>query len=299
MGPGTGSRPARARAGFALRLSAVALMPAAIFAACGDDGDDPRSTSSTAGPSTPAASATPEDALEGELSVFAAASLTDAFRAVEEEFERVHEEVDVVFNFAGSSALATQINEGAPADVFASASGAQMGVVIDAGNAIDQAIFATNLPVVITPGDNETIADFADLANGGYTLVLAGEEVPIGEYAREILKKASGAGGLGADFSDKVLANLRSNESDVRAVLSKVQLGEADAGVVYSTDAANIADELNIIDIPEEFNVVAEYPIATLSEASNPDAAQAFVEFVLSEDGQAILAEFGFGGPGD
>lgn len=286
------------RAGMVLRLAAVVLLPIAAFTACGDDNDDNDGNPTSSTPGTSGISATPEH-IEGELSVFAAASLTEAYRAIEDAFEAAYQEVDVLFNFAGSSALATQIAEGAPADVFASANVAQMEAVLDAGHADEQFVFATNVSVVIAPADNDKITEFGDLANDGYSLVLAGEEVPIGQYAREIFAKASGPGGLGPDFADRALANLRSNESDVRAVLAKVQLGEADAGIVYATDVASIAGDVRVIDIPGQFNVVAQYPIATLTGASNPAAAEAFVDFVLSDDGQAILAEFGFGRPGD
>ena len=128
--------------------------------------------------------------------------------------------------------------------------------------------------------------------------MLAGPDVPAGKYARDIFTNASKAsGGISVDFSDKVLANLKSNEANVRAVLAKVQLGEADAGVVYSTDASIAANDVKVIQIPVQFNVIAQYPIATLKGAKNAAAAKAWVAFVLGPDGQAILAKYGFGKP--
>lgn len=282
----------------------LAAMMAVTAIACGGDDDDPTpttapATATTASEATTAPSPVPEVELEGDLTVFAASSLTDAFTEIGEAFEAEHDGVSVDFNFAASSALSTQINEGSPADVFASADGAQMKVVVDAGNAGESTIFATNLPVVVIPAGSTVVSSFEGLAESGYSLVLAGEEVPVGRYARQIFTNASAAtGGISADFSDKVLANLKSNEANVRAVLTKIELGEADAGIVYGTDAAVAGDSVEIIDIPTEYNVIAQYPIASVNESSNPDAAEAFVEFVLSDAGQAILASYGFGPAG-
>lgn len=274
-----------------LRLALVAALSMVMLACGGDDEADPSPTATAA---SPAATATP---LEGSLTVFAASSLTEAFGEIGEAFTTANPGVEVEFNFAASSALATQINERAPADVFASADGAQMRVVTDAGNgAGEPIIFATNRPVLIVPVGNTTVTSFAGLAEPGIALVLAAPNVPIGRYAREILTKASAAGGISADFSDKVLANLRSEEANVRAVLTKVQLGEADAGVVYETDATVGGSEVKVIEIPDNCNVVAQYPIVALTESGNADAAAAFVEFVLSDEGQDILSGFGFGG---
>lgn len=276
----------------------LAILAAAFLgASCGDDERGPAEAPTSVSRETASPSAAVDPEIKGNITVFAAASLADAFTAAGEGFEAANERVSVTFNFAGSSALATQINEGAPADVFASADTAQLRAVAEEDGVDAQATFATNLPVVVVPAGSDTIRTFGDLAHSGYSLVLAGEDVPIGRYARQILANASVAGGLGAGFSASVLANLRSNETNVRAVLAKVQLGEADAGFVYRTDAASVADEVDVIEIPPEFNVVAQYPIATLTGSGNPDAAAGFVQFILSDEGQAILAEFGFGPP--
>ncbi len=235
---------------------------------------------------------------ESEVVVFAASSLTEAFKAAATRFQELNPKARVTFNFASSSALATQINEGAPGDVFASADTVQMKVVTDRGNAANPVSFATNLPTVIVPKSGSPVASFADLAKPGVRLVLAGPGVPIGKYSRDLLANASKAsGGVSPDFSEKVLANLKSNEANVRAVLTKVQLGEADAGIVYTTDAAIASADVRLVQIPAAYNAIAQYPIATTKGAKNPLAAKAWVAFILSADGQAILARFGFGRP--
>lgn len=273
-----------------LRLVPLALLAlsALTFAqACDEDG---------APSPSPATSVTPADvALEGEVTVFAASSLTEAFTAAGEAFHAANPGATAKFNFAASSALAVQINEGAPADVFASADNAQMKAVVDAGNAVSPQVFVRNTPVVVVPADS-AIDDFEDLATDGIRLVLAGPDVPIGRYARQVIENASGSGGIAPDFATRVLANVRSDEANVRAVLSKVQLGEADAGIVYQTDATVAGSEVRVIEIPAEFNVIAEYPLAAVATGDTLLAA-AFIEFVLSEDGQAILREYGFASP--
>ncbi|MGE3075827.1 MAG: molybdate ABC transporter substrate-binding protein [Dehalococcoidia bacterium] len=230
----------------------------------------------------------------GDITVFAASSLTDAFKDAGTAFEAKYPGMKVTFSFAASSALAVQINEGAPADVYASADTNQMKNVADKGNVEESAIFVKNTPVVVVPKGNSTVAKFDDLANPGVRLVLAAAEVPVGNYAREILQKASGTGGISSDFGDKVLANLKSNEANVRAVLTKVQLGEADAGIVYKTDVGAAANDVTIVAIPERYNVVATYPIAVVKATENRDAAATFVAFIKSDAGQAILAKYGF-----
>ncbi|MGE5595490.1 MAG: molybdate ABC transporter substrate-binding protein [Hyphomicrobiales bacterium] len=277
-------------------MAVLVLAAAAAFAACGDDDDDDLSPTPAA--TTAASSLTSTaDPVKGEVVVFAASSLTDAFNDLGNAFEAEYPGTKVTYNFASSSALATQINEGAPADVFASADLAQMKVVTDAGNAGEAKQFATNRPVVVVPKSGSPVAAFEDLAKSGVRLVLAAPEVPIGRYARDILANASASGGISPDFSDRVLANLESNEANVRAVLTKVQLGEADAGIVYSTDAAVAGDDVRVIDVPEAFNVIARYPIAAVTDSENPSGAAAFVAFVLSDGGQAVLKKYGFGSP--
>ena len=275
-------------------LSAVALaLVASLIVACGDD--DSGSVNDLPGAS---GGNTPASALSGSLTVYAAASLTDAFSEIGKAFETAHPDVDVAFNFAGSSALRTQIEEGAPADVFASANTTHMDALVEAGLAADATVFVHNTLVVITPRDNPAdLATFADLKNPGLKLVLAAAEVPAGGYAREMLANAEADPEFGAGFSDAVLANLVSNESNVKQVVAKVQLGEADAGIVYGSDVTpDVAANLHTIPVPDTVNVVADYPIAALTDADNLKLAQAFVDFVLSLDGQSILASWGFRG---
>ena len=155
--------------------------------------------------------------------------------------------------------------------------------------------FLTNKLVVILPADNPAgLGNLEDLAKPGIKLVLAAEEVPVGKYARQALDTMNGQ--FGSDFKDKVLANVVSNEDNVKQVVSKVQLGEADAGIVYTSDAV-AAPDLKTIEIPAELNVIAKYPIAALAKSANPDLAKAFIDYVLSPEGQAVLQKWGFTPP--
>jgi molybdate transport system substrate-binding protein len=270
------------------------LLAAGLFAivallasACGDDSSD-----EPTGDATSAA----ESQLSGSITVFAAASLTDAFTEIGEAFKEANPDVAVEFSFLGSPALRTQIEEGAPADVFASANTSQMDPLVEAGLANEPSIFVHNSLIVITPGDNPgEVNTLADLQKPGLKLVLAAEEVPVGGYSREMLSNAEAE--LGAGFAEAVLANLVSNESNVKQVVAKVQLGEADAGVVYGSDVTpDVAPELHTVEVPESVNVGADYPIAVLKDGGNVEVAQAFIEFVLSTEGQTILAKWGFSG---
>jgi molybdate transport system substrate-binding protein len=240
---------------------------------------------------TVAPSATPEPRT---LTVFAAASLTDAFSEIGKAFEAANPGVTVSFNFAGSQALRTQIEQGAKADVFASANTKEMDTLVTGSFvATDSAqIFLNNKLVVIMPANNPAgLSQLADLAKSGLKLDLAAKEVPVGKYALQVLDKLDAA--LGGDFKTRVLANVVSYENDVKQVVTKVQLGEADAGIVYTSDAV-AAPELQHIDIPSENNVVAKYPIAALVNTKNTDLSKAFIDFVLSSNGQDILAKWGF-----
>lgn len=229
------------------------------------------------------------------LTVFAAASLTDAFTEIGAAFEDTNPGVTVTFNFAGSQGLRTQIEEGARADVFASANTREMDTLVSNGFVAQDAplLFLTNQLVVILPADNPAgIVSLEDLAKPGMKLVFAAEEVPVGRYSREALDLMNAT--YGAGFKDKVLANVVSNEDNVKQVVAKVQLGEADAGIVYTSDAI-AAPELQTIDIPVEVNVLAVYPIAALNESANAEISEAFIAYVLSDEGQAVLAKWGFG----
>lgn len=235
------------------------------------------------------------DADEG-LTVYAAASLTEAFGEIGRAFEDAHQNTAVTYNFAGSQALATQLSEGARADVFASANEVQMGVAQDAGVIEREPVtFARNQLVIIVPrGNPAAIQTPEDLASPGVKLALGDESVPIGRYAREALAKMSSVDVYGDSFQQRVEDNLVTLESNVKQIAAKVQLGEVDAGVVYQTDAAGeIAEDVQVIPIPAIYNVIASYPVA-LVEGGNETAGQQFIDLLLSPGGQAILEDYGF-----
>lgn len=269
------------------RLIPLSLLLAVFLTACGTA---PTPTATVIAAQLPTAAPEPRT-----LTVFAAASLTDAFAEIGKAFETANPGVSVTFNFAASQALRTQIEEGAPADVFASANKKEMDALVS-GNHVDAnapKLFLTNKLIVILPADNPAgIENLEGLATSGVKLVLAAEEVPVGNYARQSLDLMNAR--FGADYKDKVLGNLVSNEESVKQVVTKVQLGEADAGIVYTSDSV-AAPELQTIDIPDELNVIATYPIAPLPNSANADLATAFVEYVLSDMGQAVLGKWGFG----
>jgi molybdate transport system substrate-binding protein len=236
-----------------------------------------------------------EDGSSFRITVFAASSLTDAFTELGAAFEAANPESSVEFSFAGSPALVTQIQEGAPADVLATAAQSNMddalssGIVVYAG-----AVFARNRLALIVPSDNPAgIQSPYDLDNDGLRLVLAGEEVPAGRYAREALDEMESAPEGSPGFRDAVLANLVSEATNVREVITAVQLGEADAGIVYVTDVTAAEDVTQVL-IPDDVNVIASYPIAVTSDAGSPEIARAFIDFVLSDAGQEILESYGF-----
>lgn len=254
----------------------------------------PSPTAEVAKPTTPVQTSAEVEKIT--LIVFAAASLSDAFTTIGRQFDTSNPGVTTVFNFAGSNQLATQINGGAPADIFASANTAQMDVVVESGmvDAAAPTFFVSNRLVVVIPADNPgEIQTLQDLAVPGTLLVLAAEEVPVGRYSLGFLDKASADPAFGAAFRDDVLANVASYEENVRSVLNKVVLGEADAGIVYASDLVGV-DGVSSLEIPDELNLLAEYPIATIGASAHPDVAAAFVEYVLSMAGQAVLQDYGF-----
>ena len=228
------------------------------------------------------------------LTVYAAASLTDAFTEIGKAFESEHPDVTVVFNFGGSQNLRTQIEQGAPADVFASANSKEMSTLLENNfvNANTPQIFLTNQLVVILPKNNPAgINSLEDLSKPDVKIVLAAEEVPAGGYARQVLENLNSM--FGADYKNKVLANVVSNEDNIRQAMTKVQLGEADASIVYVSDVIAVPGLRQIL-IPENVNVLAEYPIAPLVESANVEIANQFIAFVLSPEGQSILKKWGF-----
>ncbi|GHD17345.1 molybdate ABC transporter substrate-binding protein [Nocardiopsis kunsanensis] len=263
-------------------LAAVTCLSLVAAACAGDGGQD-----------------APQDRgeLSGELNVFAAASLTDVFEDLAEEFETRHPGVDVVLNFAGSSELAVQINSGAPADVFAAADTVTMERVVDdlgldpdpaAGHPEDGTLFATNtLQIAVPPENPAGVQNLGDLSGDGVDTAFCAREVPCGAAATAALEES------GTDITPVTY------EEDVRAVLTKVELGEVDAGLVYTTDVVAAQDRVEGIGFPEAGTeeAVNEYPIGVLSGAQEPGAARAWVELVLSGTGAAALEEAGFGTP--
>ena len=256
-------------------------------------------TATTAPTVAPTATTAPTAAptvAAGPLTVLAAASLTDSFKEIGAAFEKAYPGSKVTFSFAGSQALRTQIQQGAKADVFASADTNNMDPV-KADNLLGSTpvIFTRNVLTVIIPKANPAgLKELKDLTKPGIKLIFEDASVPAGNYTLQILDKMSADPTYGADFKTKVLAQVVSKETDVKAVVSKVSLGEGDGGVVYTTDASAAGDKLSIIAIPDQYNVIATYPIATLKASANPALAQKFVDFVTGTDGQTILKKYGF-----
>lgn len=229
---------------------------------------------------------------EEEVVVFAAASLRESFAEMGTLFEASHPGVKVRFNLAGSQELRTQIENGAPTDVFASADPKHMQALLAAKLALDPKVFARNEPVLVVPKGNPAgIKSLRDLPRAK-RIVVGVPEVPIGAYTLRIIDAASKR--YGDDFRSGVEARIVSRELNVRQVLAKVSLGEADAAVVYRTDAQAVGKSVEVIDIPAELNVVAEYPIAVLARAKARPLAKQFVDLVLSTRGREVLHRFGF-----
>ncbi len=261
------------------RLVAIVLL-ATIFSAC-----DPGATSQAPDPNPPQ-----------QITVFAAASLTEAFEEIGARFAHAGNTA-VAFNFAGSQQLAQQLTSGAPGDVFAAANQSQFDMAMANGRVAPGAAqpFAGNRLIIVTPANNPAaLRHVRDLARPGIKLVLADAAVPAGQYALEMLDNARAAPEFGPAFADAVLANVVSYEESVRAVLTKVLLGEADAGIVYISDATATHRDIAAVEIPDALNVSARYFIAPVIDSSAPEAAQAFVDFVHSDAGQAILERHGF-----
>lgn len=274
-------------------LLSVVVVLGFVGASCGSDSEsDSADTTRAATDAVTTEASTSEapagPAVDGDVTVFAAASLTAAFTEIADAFMVENPEANVVLNFAGSSDLVTQITEGAPADVFASADLNNMTKITDASlNTGEPVVFATNIAEIIVGAGNpmgvtgvEDLADPTDLI-----VVQCAPEVPCGSYAEKIYENAG------------ITVTPASFEENVKAVVTKVTLGEADAGIVYATDVTAAGEDAEGVEIPADINVVAEYPIAPLADAPNADGAQAFIDFVLSEQGRKILASYGFLAP--
>jgi molybdate transport system substrate-binding protein len=247
---------------------------------------------------TPSAAHTPTTASAKTITVLAAASLTESLTEMGKLFESQNPGVKVTFNFAGSQQLAQQLDQGAPADVFASASTKYMDVAVTSKrvNKADSKTFVKNRLVVIFPKDNPAgLVELKDLAKTGLKLDLADKTVPVGQYTLDFLEKTVKDPGFDPQYKDNVLKNVVSYEDNVKSVVTKVSLGEADAGIVYVTDiTGDAAIKIGRLDIPDALNTVATYPIAPISDSKNADLARAFVALVQSPDGQAIMAKYGF-----
>jgi molybdate transport system substrate-binding protein len=244
------------------------------------------SSSSIASPAPSGSANASAAAVTGTINVFAAASLTEAFTTLGHQFEAAHPGVKVVFNFAASSDLANQITQGAPADVFASASAKNMTQVTDAGYASNPTTFANNTMEIATPPSNPAmVATVADLAKTTTKTALCQPQVPCGSTAQKVFTSA------------KVTVTPVTLEPDVKSVLSKVELGEVDAGVVYVTDVRAAGTKVLGVVIPADINASTSYPIAELTKSTNPTTAQAFVDYVLSDAGSAVLTADGFAKP--
>ena len=276
MSRGRAGLPVRIRGG-ALRTAALAT--AALLSGCGGPGGGPAAT--------PTGGTGGGDAVTGQVTVLAAASLTDTFGALAGTFTDQHPQAEAVFSFGGSSGLAQQAVSGAPADVFAAASAATMATAVD-GGAVDgePVLFARNrLELVVPAGNPGGVRGLADLADPDLTVALCAPQVPCGAAAEKLLTAAG------------VTAAPDTLEQDVRAVLSKVSLGEVDAGLVYRTDVRSAGERVEGIEVPEAGEAVTDYLVAPLADAPNPDGARAFVDLVLSEQGRRVLSDAGFDGP--
>src|SRR5262245_8726330 len=266
-----------------MRRSAITFLIAVLFAVgiagCGSD-DDNGSSGSAANGSTPSPS------LSGNITVFAAASLTESFTELGKQFEAANPGTKVTFSFAASSALAMQINSGAPADVFASASPKNMDQVVTAGGASDPKVFAKNVMEIATPPTNPAgVTSVNDLAKSSVKTALCQPQVPCGSVAQQVFTNA------------KLTVKPVTLEPDVKSVLSKVQLGEVDAGMVYVTDVMAAGDKVKGVQIAADVNASTSYPIAALSKSGNASVAAAFVDFVLSPAGESVLSAAGFEAP--
>jgi len=253
----------------------LAALAALVLAACSSSASSP-SGSSTAGK------------VSGQLVVFAATSLTDAFNQIGAGFEKAHPGVTVKFNYNGSSSLATSINQGAPADVFASAAPANMKTVTDAGDAVGtpQTFASNTAEIMVENGNPQHINSVKDLADPKVKVAVCAPAVPCGAVAQEVFKNAG------------VTVKPVSEETNVGGVVTKVTLGEVDAGIVYVTDVKANEGKAVGVPIPADQNATTEYPIVQVKGAPNASAAKAFISYVLGPDGQKVLASFGFKPPG-
>jgi molybdate transport system substrate-binding protein len=275
------------RSGAAARLAVTALVVAGVMAACSPGAVAPFGTV-VVGTDVPAGAPV-------ELTVYGAASLRDALARLGAAYERSHPGVRLTISTDSSAALATQVSEGAPADVFLSADTSSPQKLVDGGFAASDPItFATNrLAIVVADGNPASIATPADLARPGLMIIGAGDEVPITRYAGQLVSNLARLPGYPADFEHAYAANVVSKEDNVRGIVARIELGEGDAGIVYATDVA-ASSKLASVAIPDAANVAATYAGVVVGASAHQDAARAFLDWVAGPAGQAVLAGFGF-----
>jgi molybdate transport system substrate-binding protein len=269
----------------------AAVLAAVILAACSPRGPQ---TVTPGGTPSPAPAVAP-NAERVDLLILGAASLRRVLEAVEEAYEAAHPGTTITISTDSSAALATQIELGAPADVFLSADTVNAQRLVDAGLADGEpVVFAENrLTIIVPTGNPAGIASPADLARPGLRIVAAGEEVPITKYAAELVANLAGEPGYPSDFAAAYEANVVSREDNVKAVVAKIELGEGDAGIVYVTDAA-ASGEVETVAVPDRANVRAHFAGVVIEASRHRDAARAFLAWFAGPAGQAILARFGF-----
>lgn len=266
------------------RRTAAAVLTAALLvplSACGSDSDTGKKDGAASSPSAQSSASAPAEAKAANLTVLAASSLTDVFKTAGAAYEKAHPGTKVTFSFAGSQELAAQVKQGAPADALVTADTKTMDGLKAETN--DATVIAKNrLVIAAGKGNPFKIDELKDLADTKLKVVLAAPEVPVGRYGKQILD------------AQKIEVKPVSQEPNVRAVLSKVELGEADAGLVYKTDSAKSGDKVVTVDIPDDQNAVASYPAATLKQSKNSEAAAAFVAWLSTPEAQKILQDAGF-----
>ncbi len=265
-------------------LPLLSLLSLCFLAACG--GSTSTATSSTTPAAAPAVT----------LNVFAASSLTESFNEIKTKYHAAHSNVTINYNFAGSQALVQQLQNGASADIFASADQANMDKASKAGVVTQSQVFARNKLTVIVPANNpKHVSTLKDLAQKGLKLVVAAPSVPVGKYGGQVLDKLGKDPAYGAAYESSVKSNVVSQEDNVKAVVTKVQLDEADAGIVYLTDVTPaLSSKVKNIEIPDNYNVIAQYPIATTKNTTHSKEASDLEQYILSSDGQAVLAKYHF-----
>lgn len=264
----------------------IAVPLAATLAACGSSSKGPASTGAPSSAAAGGGGSSSAGNLSGSITVFAAASLTETFTTLGHQFEAAHPGTKVTFNFGASSTLANQINQGAPADVFASAAPKNMEQVVKPGNAKSPVTFAVNKAEIAVPPSNPgNVTQLSDLARSGVKVALCQEQVPCGVVAAQVFTNA------------RITVKPVTREADVKSTLAKVEVGEVDAGVVYVTDVKSAGTKVKGVTIPDNLNASTDYPIATLTHAKSAAVGQAFVSYVDSSAGEAVLTAAGFGTP--